>query len=86
MKFIFYKIVENLAKSNLSHIKLHLVDSIYKNVIENYVKLKIGTALEDDSNNIFRITGYYGEYMVIHPDKPKTHPSGEYLICKMKTK
>jgi hypothetical protein len=84
MQFVFYQIVENLAKSNLSHIKLHLVDSISKKVIENYVKLKIGTALEDDSSNIFRITGYYGEYMIVHPDKPKTHPSGQYLIWKKK--
>lgn len=84
MEFVFYQIVENIAKSNLSHIKLHLVDSISKEVIESYVKLKIGTALEDDSSNIFRITGYYGDYLIVRADKLKTHPSGQYLIWKKK--
>jgi hypothetical protein len=82
MIFKLYKIVENIPKSDFSHIKLSLVDLVSKEVLQNNIKLKIGIALEDDSNNIFRVNGYFGDYMVLRPSKVHCHPSGEYLICK----
>ena len=84
MKFIFYKIAENIAHGGMSHCKLHLVDSISKNILQSNVKLQIGTSLEDDVNNIFRVNGYFGEYIILRSSKINTHPSGQYLICKEK--
>lgn len=81
--FKFYKIAENVAHGDFSHVKLHLVNSVSKDIIENNVKLKIGAKLEDDSNNLFRVNGYFGEYMILRPSKHHTHPSGEYLLCKI---
>lgn len=84
MKFIFYQLVESINKDKFTHIKVNLINSIDKNIIKSFVKLKVGTVLEDDHENIFRVTGYYGEYIIVRPNKLQTHPVGEYLICKMK--
>lgn len=84
MKFIFYKIAENVAHGGMSHVKLDLVDSISKCILQSNVKLKLTTSLEDDSNNVFRVNGYFGEYIILRSTKINCHPSGEYLICKLK--
>lgn len=85
MMFLFYKIVDSIAKSDMTHVKLDHVDSITKETLENNVKLKIGTNLEDDSDNSFRVNGYFGEYLILRPIKHHTHPHGTYLICKVKS-
>jgi len=82
MKILFYNIVENITKSKLTHVKLQLIDATFTKILDNNPKLKIGTALEDSSDNIFRVTGYYGDYIVLHSDKLGKHPVGKYLFCK----
>lgn len=82
MNFKLYKIVENITKNDFTHCKLDLVDLTTKAIIEKFVKLKIGTSLEDDSNNVFRVNGYFGEYLILRPVKNHTHPVGEFLIHK----
>lgn len=81
--FKFYKIIENIAHGDFSHVKLSLVDAVSKDIVEDDVKLKIGTKLEDDNSNTFRVNGYFGEYLVLRPNKLKTHPTGLYLLCKI---
>ena len=82
--FKFYEMAENIAKYDMSHVRVHLVDPISKDIIQINVKLKIGTLLEDDNNNNFRVNGYFGEYLILRPSKNQTHPSGKYLISKLK--
>lgn len=83
MEYKFYKLVENIPKYNHTHVKLHYVD-LFTEVIESFIKLKVGTALEDDHENIFRVSGYYGEYIILRPDKLNSYPVGEVLIWKKK--
>ncbi len=84
MEYLLYKILENIPISDFSHVKLSLVDSISKEVIQNNIKLKIATLLEDEESNLFRVNGYFGDYMILRPMKHHVHPKGNYFICKTK--
>ena len=80
--FIFYKIIESINHGNMTHVKLHLVDGVSKEIINSYVKPKLATLLEDDNNNLFRINGYFGDYIILRSLKINTHPVGSYFISK----
>lgn len=82
--FTFYKIAESVAHGDMTHCKLHLVDAVTKDIITTNVKLKLGTLLEDENNNLFRVNGYFGDYMILRPTKHHIHPTGDYLISKAK--
>lgn len=77
-----YKIAVNIAKNNMSHVILHKVDPVFKEIIEYGFKAKVGKLLQDDSNNSFRVNGYFGEYIILRAVHIGNHPVGDYLTEK----
>ncbi len=77
-----YKIIENVAKGKLSHVILHKVDSINKEILEENIKVKVGKDLKDEANNHFKVNGYYGDYIILRSEHLGSHPVGLYLTEK----
>ena len=77
-----YKVSANIPKGKFTHVLLHKVDPVSKEIIEAEVKLKIGKELNDELNNGFIVNGYYGDYLILRSKHPGSHPSGLYLTEK----
>lgn len=77
-----YKIAVNIPKGNFSHVILHKVDLLTREVVQELVKPKIGKELRDQINNYFIVNGYYGEYVILRAEHVGSHPVGEYLTEK----
>ena len=77
-----YNIVTSIAKGKLTHVILNRVDPVSLKILEEKVKLKVGTDLKDESNNHFKVNGYFGEYMILRSEHLGSHPIGKYLTKK----
>lgn len=77
-----YKIIENIPKGNFSHVILHKVNLITKEVVQELFKPKIGKELRDQINNYYIVNGYYGDYVILRAEHIGSHPVGEYLTEK----
>jgi hypothetical protein len=80
--FPLYKIVANVVMGKLSHVILHRVDSTSKEILETFVKIKVGKDLKDETNNHFKVNGYYGDYIILRSEHLGSHPVGIYLTEK----
>lgn len=77
-----YKIAANVVKGKLSHVILHKVDPVSKEIIEANIKIKVGKDLKDEVGNHFKVNGYYGDYVILRSDHLGSHPVGMYLSEK----
>jgi hypothetical protein len=77
-----YKIVDNVVMGKLSHVILHKVDPNSKDILETFIKIKVGKDLKDEANNHFKVNGYYGDYIILRSEHLGSHPVGTYLTEK----